>query len=100
MRTHNTGGAFITQNACLQREGNDRNKNRHFMDHGKDKQRHFKSPYKTFNQFSYHVCVYFLFFNSSQFNKENVFPKLRKSTLKMKRSTQEPRAAWAHQVEH
>ena len=36
MRTHKTGGAFIIQNACLQREGNDRNKNRHIMDHGKD----------------------------------------------------------------
>ena len=37
MRTHKTGGAFIIQYACLQRaEGNDRNKNRHIMDHGKD----------------------------------------------------------------
>ena len=46
------------------------------------------------------VSVFYCSLILLKFNKENVFSKLRKSTLKMKRSTQEPRAAWAHQVEH
>ena len=55
----------------------------------------FKSLHKNLNQFRYHVCVcFFCSLILLKFNKENVFSKLRKSTLKMRQSTQEPRAAW------
>ena len=40
------------------------------------------------------VSVFYCSLILLKFNKENVFSKLRKSTLKMRQSTQEPRAAW------
>ena len=96
MRTHKTGGAFIIQNACLQREGNDRNKNRH-AHHGSWEryQRILKASTKTLISLDIMcVSVFYCSLILLKFNKENVFSKLRKSTLKMRQSTQEPRAAW------
>ena len=67
MRVHKTGGAFIIQNASREREMIEIKTGMHIMDHGRDIREILKASTKTLISLDIMcVCLFFLFFLSSQ----------------------------------